>query len=83
MPITVQLRAAKLPGIIGHIAVHYWFVILKTSSADRWEVWQHPEKSECSWGHLHKNLMAINAGVGQGSKDFYLRLARMYLKNGT
>ena len=24
-----------------------------------------------------------NAGVGQGSKDFYLRLARMYLKNGT
>jgi hypothetical protein len=23
-----------------------------------------------------------NTGVGQGSKDFYLRLARMYLKNG-
>ena len=66
MPLTVQLRAAKLPGIIGHIAVHYWFVILKTSGADRWEVWQHPEKSECSWGHLHKNLMAINAGVDQG-----------------
>lgn len=66
MSLTVQLRAARIPGIIGHIAVHYWFVIQRTSGADRWEVWQHPEKSPSSWGHLHKNLMAMDAGVGQG-----------------
>ncbi len=67
MSLTVQLRAARIPGIIGYIAVHYWFVIQKTSGADRWEVWQHPDKSPCSWGHLHKNLMAMDAGVGQGT----------------
>ncbi|MDP7537511.1 MAG: DUF3750 domain-containing protein [Methylococcales bacterium] len=66
MPLTVQLRAAKIPGIIGHIAVHYWFVIQQDSGTDRWEIWQHPTKSEHSWGHLHKNLMAINTGVGHG-----------------
>jgi hypothetical protein len=66
MPLTVQLRAAKIPGIIGYIAVHYWFVIQQDSGADRWEIWRYSDKSEHSWGHLHKNLMPINAGVGHG-----------------
>lgn len=62
----VQLRAAKIPGIIGLIAVHYWLVIVKKSQCDRWEVWQKANCGKLSWGHLHKNLMVYNQGVGNG-----------------
>jgi hypothetical protein len=64
---TIQLRAAKIPGIIGYIAVHYWFVIITEKQKDRWEIWQNPHRSSQSWGHLHKNLMHYENGVGNGA----------------
>ncbi len=65
METIVELRAAKIP-IIGFIAVHYWYVIIRGNKKDRWEIWQNPDLSPGSWGHLHKNLMSPLAGVGNG-----------------
>ncbi|MFT4925507.1 MAG: hypothetical protein ACI8WB_001600 [Phenylobacterium sp.] len=70
---TVELRAAKIPAI-GLIAVHYWFVIHQEKQTERWEVWQKPRQNtassstlnSASWGHLHKNLLAFDRGVGNG-----------------
>ena len=61
----IELRAAKIPGI-GRIAVHYWFVIHQHGQTERWEVWQKPGQNQSSWGHLHKNLLAFDRGVGNG-----------------
>ncbi len=66
MKIIVQLRAAKIP-IIGLIAVHYWYVVIRENKQDRWEIWQTPNLSQDSWGHLHKNLMNPESGVGNGN----------------
>ncbi|WP_088241477.1 DUF3750 domain-containing protein [Calothrix rhizosoleniae] len=66
MATTVQLRAAKLPSIVGYIAVHYWFVVIKENQQERWEVWQNRGRCPESWGHLHKNLMPWDSGVGNG-----------------
>lgn len=65
METVVQLRAAKIP-FIGFIAVHYWYVIIRDNQQERWEIWQKPSLSPESWGHLHRNLMPINSGVGNG-----------------
>lgn len=62
----VQLRAAKIPTIIGYIAVHYWFVIINNSQIDRWEIWQTANLHKQSWGHLYKNLLQPEQGVGNG-----------------
>ena len=62
---TVELRAAKIPRI-GWIAVHCWFVVREDETETRWEIWQNRSVREPSWGHLHKNLMAPNRGVGNG-----------------
>jgi hypothetical protein len=66
MEILVQLRAAKIP-VIGFIAVHYWYVVIRENQPERWEIWQQPSLSRNSWGHLHKNLMPANSGVGNGA----------------
>lgn len=66
METQVQLRAAKIP-FVGWLAVHYWYVILGTETAHRWEVWQRRDVKPESWGHLHKNLLPPNAGVGNGA----------------
>jgi hypothetical protein len=65
MTITVQLRAAKIP-LVGFLAIHYWFVIIREQQIDRWEIWQNKNVGEISWGHLHKNLMNYESGVGNG-----------------
>ena len=65
MAVTIQLRAAKIP-FIGLIALHYWYVVIKGHQQDRWEIWQKPSLVRDSWGHLHKNLMPVNSGVGNG-----------------
>ena len=65
METQVQLRAAKIP-FIGFVAVHYWYVVIRENQQERWEIWQKPSLSRDSWGHLHKNLMAIDSGVGNG-----------------
>jgi hypothetical protein len=67
METIVELRAAKIPGIIGYIALHYWFVVIKDQQKDRWEIWQNPNLCNHSWGHLHKNLMNYSNGVGNGN----------------
>ncbi len=65
--ITVDLCLARLPGQLGHIAVHYWFVLRRgDSGVERWEVWQHPDVAGNSWGHLHQNLKPAYDGVGNG-----------------
>ncbi len=63
--ITVELRAAKIP-FIGLVAVHCWFVVRENGTETRWEIWQNRSVREPNWGHLHKNLMAVNQGVGNG-----------------
>lgn len=66
MEVIVHLRAAKIP-LIGFIALHYWYVVIKSQQQDRWEIWQKPSLTRESWGHLHKNLMPVNSGVGNGA----------------
>ncbi|MFN9173318.1 MAG: DUF3750 domain-containing protein [Synechocystis sp.] len=66
MKTRVQLRAAKIP-FVGWLAVHYWYVIFEGETTQRWEVWQNRERAAESWGHLHKNLLPPNAGVGNGA----------------
>lgn len=61
----VELRAARIPWI-SLIAVHYWFVICQGERHERWEVWQKPNQKAPSWGHLHKNLLPFDRGVGCG-----------------
>lgn len=68
--LAVELRAARIPGVIGIVADHFWFVLIDEAEGrrDRWEIWQKADvagQSFCqSWGHLHKNLMAPERGVG-------------------
>lgn len=61
----VELRAAKIPGI-GWLAIHYWYAVIQDHQRTRWEVWQTPSLAHESWGHLHKNLLPLDAGVGNG-----------------
>ncbi|HAC62980.1 MAG TPA: DUF3750 domain-containing protein [Cyanothece sp. UBA12306] len=65
METIVELRAAKIP-LIGFVAIHYWYVVIRGNQQDRWEIWQKPGLSPVSWGHLHKNLMPYTNGVGNG-----------------
>lgn len=60
----LQLRAARIP-IIGRIAHHHWLVVM-TERPERWEIWQRQNAGGEAWGHLHRNLMAFDAGVGNG-----------------
>lgn len=61
----VQLRAARIP-IIGRIAHHYWLVVAGDADPVRWEIWQWRDAGGESWGHLHRNLMEFDRGVGNG-----------------
>ncbi|WDE14058.1 DUF3750 domain-containing protein [Thalassomonas haliotis] len=66
---SVELRAARIPGIVGIIADHYWFVIDKGGEEkvkQRWEVWQNKDAGGQSWHYLHKNLKDWQSGVGNG-----------------
>ena len=58
----VEVYAAKIP-FIGAIAVHCWLVV---DGRDRFEVWQKPNVSARSRGHLHFDLLAPRQGVGNG-----------------
>ena len=70
--IKVELRAAKIPGLPGVFADHYWLVVIRgidgsgCQKCDRWEIWQRARLNDCCWGHLHKNLLAPWQGVGNG-----------------
>ena len=70
--IKVELRAAKIPGLPGVFADHYWLVVIRgidgsgCQKCDRWEIWQRARLNDCCWGHLYKNLLAPRQGVGNG-----------------
>ena len=76
---TVQLRAAPLPYVLRHFAVHLYLVGSDGSSDwERWEVWQRkdrmrqvcfrlPGKEQIAFGHVHLNLKQPLEGVGGGS----------------
>ena len=61
----VELRAARIP-LIGAVAHHHWFVVRAGDRVERWEVWQRPDAGGESWGHLHRDLLAPEQGVGNG-----------------
>ncbi|MFW6093816.1 MAG: DUF3750 domain-containing protein [Pseudomonadota bacterium] len=63
----VQLRAARIP-FVGRIAHHHWFVVIADGGEPtRWEIWQWRNAGgEAAWGHLHRNLLAFDQGVGNG-----------------
>jgi hypothetical protein len=65
----VQLRYATLPSPLSHVAIHYWFAVFTSDDKkwSRWEVWQNPDQVPASWGHVHKNLMHPDSGVGGGA----------------
>lgn len=63
-PMELELRAARIP-VIGRIAHHYWLVILD-GVPERWEIWQWRDAGGESWGHLHRNLLPYDQGVGNG-----------------
>ncbi len=64
----VSLYRATIPGIIGLIAAHYWFVVYDENGYHRFEVWQTPNAREgcVSIGHLHFDLMLPTSHVGGG-----------------
>jgi hypothetical protein len=63
----VQLRCAPLPGALSYVAVHYWFVELDPDEGrwHRWELWQEADAGGTSWGHVHKDLIAPQAGLNR------------------
>jgi hypothetical protein len=62
------LRYATLPSALRVMAIHYWFAVYDAEKRTwtRWEVWQKSDQVPTSWGHVHKNLMPVDAGVGGG-----------------
>ncbi len=71
--VKVELRAAKIPSLVGIFADHYWLLVFRfvdgsqLQKCDRWEVWQQANQNKTCWGHLHKNLLPPYQGVGNGS----------------
>lgn len=65
----VQLRCATLPSALRSVAIHYWFAVFTSDDKkwSRWEVWQNPGVVPTSWGHVHKDLMHPDFGVGGGT----------------
>jgi hypothetical protein len=48
--------------------VHYWFAAYDPAQPRwiRWEVWQDADAGGVAHGHVHRDLMDIDAGVGGG-----------------
>ena len=65
--ISVELWYAPLPRPLSRFAWHHWFVVRDGDSVARWEVWQTQNAGGESVGHVHKNLMAAERGVGGGN----------------
>lgn len=61
----VELRAARVP-YVGHIAHHCWLVVWNDGRPERWEVWQWRNTGGDAWGHLHRNLLRYDSGIGNG-----------------
>ena len=63
----VELWYAPLPAPLTQFARHYWFVVRENDAVVRWEVWQSRDAGGESTGHIHKNLMRPDSGVGGGA----------------
>ena len=61
----VQLRCATIPWTC---AVHCWFAEFDPADGrwHRWEVWQTAGSGPADWGHIRKDLMPPDTGVGGG-----------------
>ena len=81
--VTVELRAATIPGLPGLVADHHWLLVSRETetgrveACDRWEVWQRANRNASCWGHLHKNLLQPYQGVGNGPS----RLIQKWINN--
>jgi hypothetical protein len=66
--LVVELRSAPLPGPLGCLARHHYFVVFDPVSGrvQRWDLWQYPNAGGDSWGHVHRNLMSPDSGTGGG-----------------
>jgi hypothetical protein len=65
--VVVQLRCSTVPPF-ELLGVHYWFAVFEpeTGRWHRWEVWQQADAGGTSWGHVHKDVMNVDANVGGG-----------------
>jgi hypothetical protein len=66
--LTVELHSAPLPGPLGYLARHHFFVVFEPAEGrpHRWDLWQHADAGGESWGHVHRDLLSADAGVGGG-----------------
>ncbi len=64
--VVVELWAAPLPKPLTAFAWHHYFVVRRTERSDRYEVWQTQDAGGESMGHVHRNLMPPERGVGGG-----------------
>ena len=62
--VVVQLRCAKVPQAPG-IADHCWFVVFDPAGR-RWHRWEVMRYSAGPWGHVQRDVMPADAGVGAG-----------------
>jgi hypothetical protein len=85
----VQLRCAPLPGVLGYVAEHHWFLEFDPDEGrwHRWELWQEADVGGTSWGHVHRDLTGVESGLngyparvvaewhGQAARDLRVALA--------
>ena len=66
--VVVQLRCSTLPDVLGLLVIHHWFAVFdpETGRWHRWELWQQADAGGTSWGHVHKDLMNVDANTGGG-----------------
>ncbi len=64
----VLLQAAPLPAPLGVVAAHQSFLTFDPDEGrwHRWELWQFPDRGGTSWGHVHRDLLRLESGVGGG-----------------
>jgi hypothetical protein len=63
-----QLGYSRLPTALGLVAVHYHILTFDPAEGQwhRWELWQYADQGGTSWGHVHRDLIAPEEGVGGG-----------------
>ena len=67
----VRLYSAPLPKILGRLRFIAGSGCGQRGESEwqRWEVWQAKNAGGVSWGYIHKNLKAIDRGVGGGKAN--------------
>jgi hypothetical protein len=62
----VWLCSAPLPGPMGYVARHHFFLTFDPLDGrlHRWDLWQVADVGRPSWGHVHRDLLGPDSGVG-------------------